>query len=389
MAVQAAFPFIEVRIDTTGLTPVSQRAPGVIAIVGKTAAGSAGGVATPDTPFVVSTSDDAVTLFAEKVSNVVTDTPLSRALKIAMLQDPAPSKIYGVRVGTDYGPALAALEGVDDVTFVSLAEEYDVGVVGPPTTNLLALKEHVETMSAQGLKRTGVAAVDPGTPKSPTYPADVDAALGTLRSSVSRMIVVAARGASPTTDAAAAAMAAIAGFEPQVSMVLKKIRGVTMPLASQFSPSEIRQLAEAGINPVIDPSLIEGTSLHFAEGRNYTSDADLLFIDIVRVLDDIEFRLKAGLIGLVGDARISKLGLTRVKLAVESILEPLVTRAVLDGFTVSIPLLDILNLPESARTPGENADVATARANRAVELLITAEYPPAMQLIRVTLAPVL
>src|SRR5687767_12541171 len=123
MAVLAAYPFIEVRIDTSGLTPVAQRAPGVIAIVGRTAAGAAGGAAAPDTPHVVSTSDDAVTLFAQKVGTAVNDTALSRALKIAMLQDPTPSKIYGVRVGTDYAAALASLEGVDDVTFVSLAEE--------------------------------------------------------------------------------------------------------------------------------------------------------------------------------------------------------------------------------------------------------------------------
>jgi hypothetical protein len=387
MTVLAAFPFIEVRIDTSGLTPVAQRSPGVIAIVGKTPAGPSGGTAVPDTPLVVSTADDTVNLFAEKVGSTVNDTQLSRSLKLALLQDPAPSKIYGVRVGSDYAAALAALEGVDDVTFVALAEEYDVGGAGPPATNLLALKAHVEAMSAQGLKRIGVAAVDPSTAKSPTYPADVDATMTPLRSTVSRMILVAARGASATTDVASAAMAAIAGFEPQVSVVLKKIRGLAMPLASQFSPSEIKLLSEAGINPIIDPSLIEGTSLHFADGRTYTTDADLLFIDIVRVLDDIEFRLKAGLIGMVGDARITKSGLTRVKLRVEGILEPLVTRAVIDAFDVTIPLLDILSLPESTRTAGENADVATARANRSVEMLITVTYGPAVHRLLVTLAP--
>lgn len=387
MTVLAAFPFIEVRIDTSGLTPVAQRSPGVIAIVGKTAAGAPGGAAAPDTPLVVSTADDAVTLFAEKVGTTVNDTALSRSLKLAMLQDPTPSKLYGVRVGTDYAAALASLEGVDDVTLVALAEEYDVGVAGPPATNLQALKAHVEAMSAQGLRRVGVAAVDPATAKSPTYPATVDAAMTSLRSTVSRMILIAARGAPATTDTASAAMAAIAGFEPQVSMVLKKIRGLAMPLASQYSPSEIKLLSEAGINPIIDPSLIEGTSLHFADGRMYTTDADLLFIDIVRVLDDIEFRLKAGLIGMVGDARITKSGLTRVKIRVEGILEPLVTRAVIDHFNVTIPLLDVLSLPESARTPGENADVATARANRTVEMLITVTYGPAVHRLRVTLAP--
>ena len=384
MAVLAAYPFIDVIIDTKGLTPVAQRSPGVIAIVGMTAGGAAGGAAANDTPTVVSTADDAVQFFAQKVGNVVTDTPLSRSLKIAMLQNPRPAKIYGVKAATadvaGYTSALASLEGVDDVTFVSIAEEYDPAKLAP-------LKTHVETMSAGGLRRIGVAAVDPGTAKSATYVNTVKGNVAALKSSTSRMMLVAARGVTTTTDPAAAAMAATAGYAPHISMVLKKILGLTIPAATQFSPSEIKGLSEEGINPIIDPSLIEGESLHFAEGRLFTTDADMLFIDIVRVLDDIEFRLKAGLIGMVGDARITKSGLTRVKTRVEGILEPLVTRAVIDNFVCSIPLLDILGLPDSAWTPGEAADVATARANRTVELFITVTYGPAVHRLRVTLLP--
>jgi hypothetical protein len=121
--------------------------------------------------------------------------------------------------------------------------------------------------------------------------------------------------------------------------------------------------------------------------RLYTTDASLLFVDVVRVIDDIEFRLKAGLIGMVGDARITKSGLTRVKTRVEGILEPLVTRQVIESFVCSIPLLDILGVPESARTPGEAADVATARANRVVEMFITVTYGPAVHRLKVSLLP--
>lgn len=384
MAVLAAYPFIEVTIDTSGLTPVSQRSPGVIAIVGATAAVAAGGTAAIDTPLVVSTTDDAVQLFARKVGNVVTDTPLSRALKLAMLQDPKPSKIYGVRADgntlADYQAALASLEGVDDVTFVSIAEEYDA-------TKLAALTTHVESVSAGGFRRIGVAAVDPATAKTATYAATVNTAYTGLKSSVSRMILIAARGVPATSDPAAAAMAAIAGYLPHISMTLKKIRGVVMPTKSQYSPSEIRALSELGIIPIIDPSLIEGESLHFADARLYTTDADLLFIDVMRVIDDIEFRLKAGLIGMIGDARITKSGLTRVKTRVDGILEPLVTRAVIESFVCNIPLLDILGLPDSARSAGEQAEIATARANRVVEMFITVRYGPAVHRLKVSLLP--
>ena len=60
--VRAAFPFIEVFIDTSQLAPVAQRAPGVIAIVGAT---GGAGTAPVNVPLVVDTVTDAAKLFAE------------------------------------------------------------------------------------------------------------------------------------------------------------------------------------------------------------------------------------------------------------------------------------------------------------------------------------
>jgi hypothetical protein len=386
----AAFPFIEVRIDTSGLAPVSQRAPGVIAIVGTTPDGTDGGTAAVNTPFAVDTLDQAADLFARRnTDGTIAETPLFRSIALAKLQDPAPSKVYGVRVDGDaYAAALAGLEAADDVTFVSLAEETDVGAEATdtaPASGLQALKAHVEGMSSEGQKRLGVAMIDPTTAKSASYVADVAAAVASLKSDSSRMVVLAARGADG--DVATAAMAVMAGFEPQVSIVLKRIRGIRIPTEQQFSPSEIKGLSEEQIIPVIDPALVPGEGLHFAEGRCFTTDESLLYVDVVRVLDDIDFRLKAGLIGSVGDARITKAGLTSVKIRVEGILGPLQRRAVIDGFDVSIPVLDILGLPESARTPTDDAIVVEARQNRTVDLFLGVTYGPAVHRLKVTLAP--
>ena len=390
MTVTAAYPFIEVRIDTSALTPVAQRSPGVIAIVGKTAAGIAGGTADAATPFAIDTLEQAAGLFAQvNGDGSVAGTPLYESLAVAMLQDPKPAKIYGVKVdGDNYAGALASLEAADDVTFVALANETDVGAAaggGNAATNLMALKEHCENMSAQGQKRIGVAMVDPAVVKSDTYSNDIIAAVGDLKSSSSRMILVAARGADK--DAASAAMAAIAGYPPHVSTVLKKIRGVAMPTVSQYSPTEIKTLSEEGIIPIIDPALVVGESLHFSEGRCYTTDASLLYIDIVRTLDDIEFRLKAGLIGAIGDARITKAGMTSLQTRIEGILGPLQRQSVIAGYDVDIPVLNVLELPAAARTPTETAAVTTARANRAVDILISVTYGPAVHRLKVTLAP--
>jgi hypothetical protein len=194
------------------------------------------------------------------------------------------------------------------------------------------------------------------------------------------MIVVAGRAATDelTPDFATACMAAIAGFEPQISPVLKQVRGISIPKELQFRPGEIRGLAEEGIIPLIDPDLVPGSGLFMAEGALFTSDATRPYVVIVRVLDDIEFRLRAGLIGTIGDARITKPGLTLVKTDAEGILGPLKRRAMIDDFSVSIPLVDMLNILESARTPADVNLITNARATRAVDMTVTVVYGPAI-----------
>lgn len=388
--VPAAFPFIEVRIDTSALTPVAQRSPGVIAVVGKTKVGADGGSASVNKPFAIDTLDQAAELFAKKnTDGTVTETDLYASLKIAMLQDPKPSKIYGIRIeGDNYAAGLASLEAADDVTFVSLANEVRITIPGAgaaATDGLKALKDHVENMSAQGQKRIGVAMIDPATEKSNTYVTDVTATVTSLKSTVSRMVMIAAR--RTTGDAATAAMAAIAGYDPQISVVLKKVRGLSMSVENQYSPSEIKGLSEAGIVPIIDPALIVGESLHFAEGRCFTTDASLLYIDIVRVLDDIDFRLKAGLIGAIGDSRITKEGMTMLKARVEGILGPLKRNNVIVDFSIEIPVLDILRIPETAWTATDKTIVETARANRTVDMFVSVTYGPAVHRLKVSLTP--
>jgi hypothetical protein len=401
-AVSAAYPYVQVNIDTSGLQPVAQRSPGVIAIVGSSAnaAGNRMGSASVNEPLEVDTLGDATSLFGtDPASGSPSPTLLSQSLLLALEQDPRPSKIYGVAAavagGTiDYGPALSALEGVDDVTFVGLANEVAIGkasAAGAAATDLLALKEHIEGMSASGSKRIGVAMVDPTIAKTPEYVTTVTTAVGSLQSSVSRMVLVAARGAvdqnNKPIDTASAAMAAIAGWDPQVSIVLKRIEEITVPPAASFSPSEIKGLSEAGINPVVSPSLIVGGGSYFGDGRTYTTDATMLFVDIVRVLDQIDYELRAGLIGTIGDARITKSGMTQVKARTERILGPLQSTAVIDNFEIDIPVLDVLSVPESTWTPAQQALVTTARANRTVDMTVAITYGPAVHRLLVKLTP--
>jgi hypothetical protein len=392
MAVPAAYPFVDVRIDTTGLTPVRERAPGVIAVVGE----ATGCKVATNTPTVVSSPAEVDKAFAGTNG---ARTKLASSLQLALLQDPQPSKVYGVRIeGDNFGAGLAALEGADDVTFVSLANESRVKATNTEASDnkikrsaesskgaLELLKDHVERLSAAGQKCLGVAMVDPTTARAPSYVSDVLGSVSSLKSDFSRMVLVAARGAGG--DAATAAMAAMAAYPPPTSIVLKPVRGLSIPQASQYGPSEIKGLSEGYVNPIIAPALIPGATLHFADGRCFTNDDSLLFVDTVRTLDDIDARLKAGLIGMVGDARVTREGLLQITARIDGILDPLQRDAVITDYAVSIPVLDALTVPEAARTAADEELVRQSRQDRAVVISVSITYGPAVHRLHVTLVP--
>jgi hypothetical protein len=107
-----------------------------------------------------------------------------------------------------------------------------------------------------------------------------------------------------------------------------------------FSDSEIDALNTARVNWLTDPTLIPGKGLFMGEG--YTLGADNPYIDIIRTIDDVSFRLKAQLIRSIGDLRVSRSGLRTLVSQMTAVLEPLKQREVIEGYDVFLPLLVLL-----------------------------------------------
>lgn len=373
-----AYPFVDIEIDKSGLTPRVQPSAGVVALVGTTPEGASGGTAAVNVPYVVTTPDEVRTLFGA-------DSALTKGLLLGLGQDRVPQKVYGVRAkGTEYAAALAALDAVDDVSVVCLAGVTDLGTANP-AAGLLALRAHVEEISLKGLRRIGVAMIDPRIERTADYVAKVVTAdLLKLRSDSGRMVLVAARGADG--DVAAATAAVIAAHPPHASLLLKQVKGVRIPKEKQYGPSEIIELSKAGINPVIDPALIAGEGLHLAEGQTFTTDPAYGYIDMRRVVDHVEFLLRAGLIGSIGDARITRTGLTLLKQRTEGILGGLLRDSVIAGFDVRLPVLEVLGRAETEWTQTDRDVVRTAREQRAVDVRTSITYGPAVHRLHVKLA---
>lgn len=389
MTVTAEFPFIQVTIDTRGLQPVARRAIGNVAVVGD--AGGFG-TATPNVPVMVGSEAEARTLFADTdaVTGAITNKGrLYDSLKTVLLQDPAPSRVYAVATADsggnpDYAAALAVVAAAP-VQFVCLANETDAAA-------LELLKDHVETVSADGNRRMGVGMVDPdlAVGDGETFPGNADTTYGDAKSDVGRMILVAARveteGGLPEIDVAAAAMGTIAGYNVHISVLMKQVRGPKIPVHRQFTASETKALAERFIIPLIDPELIVGEGLFLGSGRAYTTDPSRLYVDVTRTVDHITSQLQAGLIGSIGNVRIDRLGMQALRSRFDAILQPLQTARVIDSYTVDIPVLPILEAEEAARTPGQAETLTTARTSRVVEVLLSVTYAGAVHFLDIDLA---
>ena len=384
-----AYPFV--KVETGELPPpIAQRAPGVLAIVGA----SDKGTAAVNLPMVVGSVAEAAAFFAEvnAAGAVTASTPLYEALKIAMQQSPGPSKLYGVKVGgAGFADALSSVAAADDVTFVAIAGKVAVEPAGgqaaaEASPELKLLLDHINEAESEGNKRMGVLAIDPTIAKSNDYDDVAESAVIDFRSK--RIIAIAARGATQggaTPDVASAAAAAIAGLPPAASIVLKRLRGFRIPLDQQYSPTEIRKLAEKKFVPVIDPALIVGEGLHFAEGLSYA--ADIQYVDVVRLLDDIEFKLKAGLIGMIGDARITQTGLNSVQLRAAGILDRNLGPGGIDAYQIIIPVLEILRTPRAGWSEAQRQTVEEARANRVVPMFVSITLGPAVHTLDIKLQP--
>ena len=284
-------------IDVTAVSDLfvaATRAYGDIAIIGSGAAGTAASA-----PQEFTNPADAVTAYPGSPGTL---TNLAAAISLAFKQTPPPVRVWGVQVAAttpDWDAALTAVSKLD-VQIVVLA---NVPLNGSNAALIGKLSDHVSIVSntgGDGKERIGVAALDP------TLSASDAAALNTGKVKNERMFLLAHR--SSTDDGAAAAAGVIAGYRPHISMLLKPI---AINQTDVFSDTEIDTFNTASINWVTSPVLIPGQATFLGEGYTADPSKNKKYIDIVRTIDDVDFRLKAALIQAIGTVRVEPAGSAR------------------------------------------------------------------------------
>ncbi|MFE7580852.1 hypothetical protein ACFU5Y_04705 [Streptomyces gardneri] len=370
-------PVRYVRVKTEGVPfAPAVRAYGNVGIIG-----IATPPASPPSDFL---APNVPTLFTDvNEARRIATGPLGDAIATALVQEPGPSEVWGVRLAqaNTYDDALAKMGTVNVqlVLFAGTALSVTTPTGGQPTPTpaIVKLAEHVDAPVADGMERIGVAMLAKGA-------SDPAVVVGSLVSE--RMVYVAHKS---NEDVAAAVAGTIAGYEPHVSLLLKKVKVSSDP----FSAQELVKLngsegpdnggpAGKGVNWLVDPPLIPGAGVYLGEG--YTgSPGDKKYIDIVRTVDDITFRLKARLIGTIGNLRISRSGLRGLVAEMETVLEPLRRAEVIEEYEIVVPILALLDKPQ--RTPLEDRLVQDAQTERAAEAMVRVDYAGAIHRINITL----
>jgi hypothetical protein len=302
-------------------------------------------------------------------------TDLAAAIAIAFRQTPPPTRIWGVQVDAsapDWDGALAEVANLN-VQIVVLANSplnsANAALIGKLAT-------HVATVSntgGDGKERIGVAMLDPA------LTAAAAAALNTGGVKNERMFLVAHTSAE---DAGAAAAGVIAGYEPQISILLKPIK---INMTQLFSDADIDTFDGAFINWVTSPVLIPGQSLFLGEGYTADPSQNKKYIDIVRTIDDINFRIKAELIQAIGNFRVSRSGLRGIVTLVQAVLSPEVAADVIEDFSVYIPLLVLLDKDPASLSAAELAEIQNAQASRSVDMVVTVVYAGAIHRLHIGL----
>lgn len=310
---------------------------------------------------------------------------LGKSIRKAFEQSPGPTIVWAVRIDpnenttTDavlaWKNALAEVARLD-VQIVTLANTpVKSKTEGRPLIDLLA--GHVSSVSkngGDGKERIGVAMLAKNitdlklNTEEPLISGDM---------SIDRMVMVAHKS---DEDVAAAVAGTIAGYEPHISLLLKQVK---IGMDELFSDAEMESFDKVHVNWLTDPALLPGKGLFMGEG--YTLGTDMPYIDIVRTVDDISFRLKAMLIRSIGDLRVSRSGLRALASQMIAVLEPLKQREVIEGYDVFIPLLVLLDKEPAVLIDPELQQINNAQNDRTVQAIVSVDYAGAIHRLNITL----
>ena len=150
---------------------------------------------------------------------------------------------------------------------------------------------------------------------------------------------------------------------------------------------EPQGLTQPRVAPVVDPEFLAGAGLVLGESFTADGTGQRQYIDIVRTIDDLAFRLKAQLTNpnVIGTMRINRPGLTGLRTMVAAMLDSRVAVGEIDSYSIDIPLLAIVRKDPPQRTPEETQQLNDVQNSRRLEFSVSVDYAGAIHFLVVTL----
>jgi hypothetical protein len=194
-------------------------------------------------------------------------------------------------------------------------------------------------------------------------------------------------------DVAAAVSGVIAGVDPWISLVLKPVTGIAQvgdfsdsALLTFLHPDQVG-LVQPKVNPVVHPEFLAGSGPVMGEGLTADGTGQRQYIDIVRTIDDIAFRIKATLTSpqVIGTLRINRPGLRILNSILRAMLNTRVAEGEIDGYAIDIPIQAITEKDEKDRTDDEKQQLQQVQNSRSLPLNVSVEYSGAIHQLIVTL----
>jgi hypothetical protein len=199
--------------------------------------------------------------------------------------------------------------------------------------------------------------------------------------------------ADSSDDVACAAAGVIAGVDPWISLVLKPVNGIGIngELSDQainiYLHPDQSNLTQPHVIPIVHPDFLAGSGPVMGEGFSADGTGQRLYVDIVRSIDDIAFRLKATLTSpqVIGTLRINRAGLRVLFAIVEALLKGRVDAGEIDDFAIDIPIQALTEMDPSQLTPAQQQQLQQVQNSRLLPFNISVTYAGAIHQLVVTL----
>lgn len=192
-----------------------------------------------------------------------------------------------------------------------------------------------------------------------------------------RMIVIAHQS---KRDINVMAAAVLSRLQPQESLLLKSVVGDMS--TGNFTDSDYNDtFIDNQIVSLVNSEFITGEQYRFTESFTLSSDSFKKYIDAMRVIDDVSFKIRATLTNpsLLGTVKLATpQGMSRLRTTVVRFMNTLRDVGEIDDYSVLIPGEEIVNKPRNQRTAEEDATLKAMVAERKFKVLVDIIYTGAV-----------